>query len=241
MVKKFKKILLSIIALTALYSCKTEQPVYWDVLSVNIDESGIEADITYPYRFGGNEKISTIINTKIAKTLVVPLFGEEIPDSLSVDSVINQLITNKLQDTILNRVPYQLNTSCNVYTAEKFTSIMLGTYYFTGGANGYSNVFYLNFDNITGEIIPIEKIIDLTPELLQEVRKKFCIVRDISLDASASEATMFISPATLPFPKEIGFNSQGVVFFYNLYEVGPRYAGDTEVVIPFDKVNMLMQ
>ncbi|MEG1650149.1 MAG: RsiV family protein, partial [Rikenellaceae bacterium] len=103
-------------------------------------------------------------------------------------------------------------------------------------ANGYSNVCYLNFDNKTGKIIPIEDLIDFTPELLQEVRKKFCIVRDISLDTPASEATMFVAPAELPFPKEIGFSSQGVVFYYNLYEVGPRYAGDTEVVIPFDKV-----
>lgn len=238
MVKKF---LLAIIVLTTLASCKSEQPIYWDTLSINVDDNGTEVDINYPYRFGGDEKISAIINAKISQTLVAPLCGDEVSDTISVDSMITNVIITKQNDTILNRLPYQLNSSCDVYSAAKFTSVMLAAYYFTGGANGYNNVFYLNFDNQTGEIIPIEKLIDLTPELLQEVRKKFCLVREISITATESEAKMFIPPSELPFPKEIGFNTQGVVFFYNLYEVGPRYSGSTEVIIPYDKVNLLMQ
>ena len=242
MVKKVRNIVVAATLVLLAAACQDEEKVvYWESLSVTRDEVGVDADIVYPYRFGGDKMVSENMNNRINEAIVNPLIDNiEQGVNISVDSMLNRIIAEKLSDTVLTRIPYKLISTGSVYAAEKFTSVFLSSYNYMGGANGNSTSTFLNFDNETGELLNIADILVFNDALLDELRKRFCMVREISITASAKQAGMFIAPIDLEYPGEIGFVQEGVVFYYNQYEVGPRVFGKTEVLIPYDRVSLVL-
>ncbi len=236
-----KKLAIIILILSASIGCKSKKEVdnsvYWDILTLNYEKSDFDATISYPYCFGGDSTISDAINLEIFTSLMSPLI--DVDKNIGIDSAINIVYAEKRQDSVISRIHYELNSSCDIHQIDGYTSVKLFSYYYTGGANGVAKTKYLNFHNATGNIIPIDEIISLDDSLLEELRRRFCIDRDVSIAASAKEAQLFVEPKKLPFPKQIGFSSQGVVFFYNLYEIAPRATGAIEIIIPYDDVIFL--
>ena len=241
MVKRVNKFMSVVALLLAATSCQEETPkVYWEKLSVVRNSGGVEADIVYPYRFGGDEEVSTKMNNLINEAIIFPIFNDMNASvaGVSIDSMLNRVVIEKQMDSVLTRIPYKFITTGSVYTAEKFTSVLITNYGYVGGANGNSNDLFLNFDNSTGDIIDIVDLIEFDDNLLAELRKQFCAKCDVSINATAKQAGLFITPADLDYPEQIGFTKDGVLFYYNLYEVGPRSFGKLEVVIPYDRVKL---
>ncbi|MFI3321218.1 MAG: RsiV family protein [Rikenellaceae bacterium] len=237
---KFSLYFIAIVSLGAnLFSCNgiDNEAIYWETLSLERNESDFKARISYPYRFGGDTTVTNMMNYEIQAALSTPLI--DVDREVSIDSMLTALYAEKQRDSVLCRLPYQLVANSTIHQMEHFTSIMLNTYYYTGGANGIGYQKYLNFDNKTGEIVPIQDIINLDENLLVRVREMFAIVRNISPLSDKSAVNMFVDPKDIPFPEQIGFSSRGVEFFYNNYEVAPRSEGTTEVVIPYEEIEFL--
>ncbi|MFI3314269.1 MAG: RsiV family protein [Rikenellaceae bacterium] len=234
-----KKIVLAILCVASLVGCKSDDNrIYWEILSEIRNFSDFKANMSYAYRFGGDTTASNNINNIINTVLVEPLVDRD--SYITIDSLLNFMYAEKSADSVINRTYYELNSSASVYEYERFTSVMVFSYYYTGGANGIAQTAYLNFNSESGDYIPIGEIILLDETLLLELRRKFCIVREVPINATAQEVGMFVSPNELAFPEQIGFSSQGVVFFYNLYEIGPRAIGTTEVIIPYEDVKFIV-
>lgn len=223
----------------SLASCssRVDSAVYWETLSVVRTENGVEADIVYPYRFGGVDSISEKMNVKINEAIAYPMLPSlDAEETLSVDSIVTMVIQEKLSDSVLSKLPYSLNVKGYVHELSDITSVFLSSYVYQGGANGNVYATFLNFDNNSGNLLDIMDVIEFDEALLTELRKQFCLDREVAYGATAEQAGMFVSPSELEYSREIGFNSAGVVFYYNLYEIAPRSFGKTEVVIPYDRV-----
>lgn len=244
MVRRFLKFSLrSVVALSIgvnLFSCNNidNEAIYWETLSLERNESDFTVRMSYPYRFGGDTTVTNTMNYEIQAALSTPLIDVE--REVSLDSMLNAFYLEKKSDNVLSRLPYKLVSNSSVHEMERYTSVMLSTYYYTGGANGISYREYLNFDNKTGDIVAIQDIIKLDDLLLKKVREMFTIMRNISLDSDKSQVNMFVDPKEIPFPDQIGFSSRGVEFFFNYYEVAPRSEGTTEVVLPYEEVEFLV-
>lgn len=240
MVNKYFRVILPIILIAITFSsCRNKnsnssEGLYWEILSSERDLPDLKANISYPYCFGGDTTATIQMNREIFDAIALGLV--EYDDYISVDSMLTMLYEEKSRDKFLSLASYELLCSSDIHTAEHITSVMLSTYYYTGGANGINSIKYLNFNTPTGDIIPADEIIVLDNALLEKVRRRFAQIRNISLESSKESANLFVAPKELPYPEQIGFNSQGVVFFYNHYEVAPRSEGTTEVIIPYEEV-----
>lgn len=227
-------LLLSIATLT-LVGCNKTPAIYWENIEIEKEGNGVTALIGYPFRFGGVDSVTNKINSTVEATLKTG-FTDDCP-GCSLDSTLTAFIEAKGKDSIMLPVTYDLRSSGSVYRSKTIASVMLDMQYYTGGANSQNNVVYLNFDGKTGNIVPNNELFTSMDSLTLFTRAAF--EKEI---ATKEGYVMFDSNISqLQLPASIGFDSVGVVLFYNLYEVAPRSSGTVKVVLPYSEVKELLK
>ena len=103
------------------------------------------------------------------------------------------------------------------YTSEELVSISFNSEVFTGGAHGYTSMTWLNFNPETGEIYKMEEIFteDFSEFVEVQFRKEFNIAEDASINSTG----LFFEEDKFHLPQNIGFNGNGIVLYYNVYEI----------------------
>lgn len=121
----------------------------------------------------------------------------------------------------------------------KIASIELMISSFTGGAHpvGYSNTF--NFLLPSGELLLLDKIMADRAGFLQLAEKEFKLSRGLPETANLQEEGYFFGE---PFalPANFVFTSEGLYLIYNVYEAGAYALGPTEYLIPYEKLEGLL-
>ena len=116
------------------------------------------------------------------------------------------------------------------YESENMICITVNTYLDTGGAHGNSHVNFLNFDKKTGKLLRREDLI--TDETsLREVAKPYFDKATKPLSDENNNDLFF--GESFQLPENIGFNEEGVIVLYNVYEIASYAQGVTEFVIPY--------
>lgn len=214
--------------------CNDAAPVYWEEIEIDREGGGLTAEFNYPFRFGGVDSATTLINATIEERLKEGVMDEYI--GLTLDSALNLLIESKENDTVLVRIPYELMSGGAVYRTSGVESVMLDKYSYTGGANGAAERIYLNFDPATGRLLSESELFTSSDELRRMITDRFS-------DAVDEDYVLFdgITIDSLPMPRQIGFDSIGVVAYYNLYEIAPRSSGAVEIHIPYGEADDILR
>lgn len=109
---------------------------------------------------------------------------------------------------------------------------------YTGGAHGASNTTYVNINPKTGKDFTLDNLFKpgYQEELNKVGEKIFRHVRELA-DTASFQYNYFEFPDNkFELNDNYGFTPQGVVFFYNSYEIAPYAAGPTEIVIPYEEL-----
>lgn len=234
---KNKKILLMCICFALLFTaCKTTSKVYWEEVEVAYEQQdiGLKALMSYPMRFGGVDSVTTKINNKIEAFLKSDIIDS--CETCSLDSALVVLSKIKESDSILYRIPYEFYSEGSVNRWSDFASVKITKSSYTGGANFNINTVFMNFDTKTGDIVSLKDIFSDLEPLTQNVRRNFFVTRGITEHNFKDSITLLPANMQIPLAEQIGFDTTGVLVFYNLYEVAPRSFGTTEVVVPFDSI-----
>lgn len=218
-------------------ACSHNEPLIWDIVSVEREGDGVRVAIDYPFAFGGDQQISELMNSQIEHYFIDALPDGDLFGGHTLDSAITDMIRAKEEDEFISHLQYEIVGGGSVTLVDTLTSVKLDRAYYTGGANMGYNTTFLNF-NGKGEIVPLSTIVD-TAELAKLSRIYFMQSRGFSDSTSAEEAYMFIDPKDIPLAEAVGFDSLGVVIYYNYYEVGPRPFGATEFTIPYSTIDSL--
>jgi hypothetical protein len=114
------------------------------------------------------------------------------------------------------------------YQSPSLISIAINSYVNSGGAHGNLNITFFNFDS-TGTLLKFNDLFTDKEGLTEVVKAYF------EEETKGSEINYFFGE---PFhlPVNIGFNDEGVVFFYNVYEIASYSDGITEFTVPFDAI-----
>lgn len=122
----------------------------------------------------------------------------------------------------------------------KFATIIHQEYAYMGGAhpNGFRNYYTIDVEN--EKLLSFEDVFESRAEsqvmgLIEEYIK---IERDILPEESLLDAGFF--EQKLSKPSNFTFNSDGVKFLYNPYEVAPYVIGYVEVTVPYNKLEGLI-
>lgn len=123
-----------------------------------------------------------------------------------------------------------------VYESENVVNIILDSYIMTGGAHGYAGKSSLIFDKNTGKQI-IEDHLFKDPETVKNIaeeafRKKY----NIPAGQRLNDHGFMFDENTFILPKTFIFTNEGLLLYYNSYEIASYADGPKEVMISYDKL-----
>ena len=115
-------------------------------------------------------------------------------------------------------------------------SLSVNEEYYTGGAHGGAGVYFINLNPQTGKEFMLDNLLKsgYKEALTNLGNKNFRKVRELADTASLNENYFEFPENRFELNKNYGFKKEGIVFFYNSYEIAPYAAGPTEVLIRYE-------
>lgn len=114
-------------------------------------------------------------------------------------------------------------------------TLYFSQYSFTGGAHGNSSMQYVNIDTRTSSVIDIEAVIQDSAKFVKLGDQKLRKFLEIDDQTPYTEAGLNMDE--FPMTNNFGFTEEGVVLFYNAYEIGPYSLGTVELTFTYDELN----
>lgn len=128
-----------------------------------------------------------------------------------------------------------------LYVSEKVVSLRFDIYHFSGGAHGNPSNILQSFDS-TGHTLTLTEMVSDTAQLRKLTEQKFRQVRkEVVGNKTLSEAGYFVKGDTLPLPQNYALSPDGLLLYYNPYEIGPYVMGDTELLLPYAQLQDLLK
>lgn len=122
------------------------------------------------------------------------------------------------------------------HRSEQVISIAVAVYANTGGAHPNSELQFINFDTRNGKTVSnTDFIIDRTKltTLAEAAFRKHWKIEDA---VSYTDAGFNFPDDKFTLAKTIGFSKDGLVLVYNTYEIAPYVTGATELTLPYDQL-----
>lgn len=121
----------------------------------------------------------------------------------------------------------------------KATSLQLQVYYYTGGAHP-NHYRVLQSFGPNGAKLAVSDIVTDTLALMQLAEQEFRKVKEVVGDKPLADAGLFIEGDLLPLPQNVALTPDGLMLYYNPYEIGPWAFGDTEVLLRYEQLASLL-
>lgn len=141
------------------------------------------------------------------------------------------------QDFPDNTMGWFFKTSFTVQLlVDTLMSVSANSEFFTGGAHGGYTVYYVNINPSTGDEIKLQSVLKpgFEKTLNEEGEKSFRLVRGLSAGDELAEKGFEFPDGKFQLNTNYGFKKEGIVFFFNSYEIAPYALGPTEVLIPWE-------
>jgi hypothetical protein len=192
-------------------------------------------EVVYPVFPEMNEKVSAellrLINNQIE--------GDEgkVLEQKGMDFILSfKKFQTEMPD---NELGWSSSTDVSVLVySDSLISLQVETDAFTGGAHGSHVVRYINIDPATGHPYLLDSFLrpGYAEFLREEGEAEFRNERELEPGVSLEEAGFSFPNNQFSLNENYGFRKEGIVFFYNGYEVAAYADGPTAIVIPYEKL-----
>ena len=195
------------------------------------DDSSVTINIEYPQINGiENDTIETKINSFLEEEFKqsIPWYEEILSDSAEYQDYPYEL-------------GYSFETGFQVqFNSQKFISIVLNHYQFTGGAHG--NYFALGYNISTDEakVLTLKDIIREDSFELLTYECEQAILETYEAN-SLIEAGTFENELVIPEDQDFYITPTALVIQFDPYEIGPYAMGEIVAEIPFEKIIDILQ
>ncbi len=200
-----------------------------------------KVEVSYPRLSGGDSSITASLNAEI-DALYRETLGSRLPEPKSMGS-IESLMSSFIDGYDLfvlefpdSSTPWYLNIKgdeSQLINDSLFT-LRVDISDYMGGAHGNQTTLLSTFSLSTGNLIDIDAFHD--GSLLDIAEKYFRDRYELSAEESLNEAGFIFPDTGFILPENIGVSEDGLVLFYNQYEVAPYSMGFTEIVIPWSEL-----
>lgn len=224
----------------------------------------INLDFSYLKPTSESDTFSPCINTAIQGKLFGKLYAtlppEEVLPALATRYIENyNTDVKKLFEADLHNgmkaadVPawynyeYQLNTEM-AEGRDGIWNYTLTNYRYTGGAHPNTEITCLNIDSQTGKILEKNDVFNpkdtsrvcklIMDELIKETNRRLDTDTITSLDGLQAQGILL--DTYLYIPVNFLLEKDGVVFYYNRYEIAPYAAGDFRLKVNYDDIHPYM-
>lgn len=184
---------------------------------ISIDEHKYKILVYYP------ESEFDVLNKEITK---------------KIDKYIYQFKDSIKDINVQPNIYYTLDIIYNTYEYKNYISYVFHVDYYTGGAHPNHELFTIIYNKHTNTIIDINSLIKLNPNILNTFssisRKELLNNKDIVDSNMMFEGTK----PTLNNFSNFAFSKDGLIIFFEYYQVAPYSSGEFQVIIPYDKLNL---
>ena len=228
-----KQFVVLFLSLGLFFSCvdSTISPINFSETNVLYEDNAV-IELNIPRADGKTEQsiaINKVIENHIANMLV---FLDEPSDTLQLEYAIKSF------DSEYKSFKEGFGESAMVwdasfdgevtYQSDVLISIAINSYLNSGGAHGNANVTFFNFD-ASGKALTFDEIFTNKESLTSLVKTYF--------DEETEGSTInYFFEESFHLPANIGFNDEGVIFFYNVYEIASYADGITEFTVPYSEI-----
>lgn len=126
-----------------------------------------------------------------------------------------------------------------IYQTGAFVSLRLNSTGYLGGAHGFNVTTLQSFDS-TGRALRLREMVTDTVQLRKLTEREFRRVRQLP-NTSFEEQGFFTQGQGLPFTENVALTAQGLLMYYNAYEVNAYAFGPTELLLPYAQLQGLLK
>ncbi len=184
---------------------------------------------------------------KFMKELIVN-GGYEEGENSSVEELCDaffndyRMIRNDLPDYT---IPWNLERTIKIiYNSTGTVSIKYYEYSFSGGAHPNYITSLFSYNTKKQRFVSIN---DIFPDMIQRenllelAEKKFRQIRNLGDNEDLAEAGFWFENNKFGLNNNFAVTKDGIIFFFNSYEIGPYAMGTTEIFITTDELNSVTQ
>ena len=110
---------------------------------------------------------------------------------------------------------------------------------YSGGAHGYAMTTLQTFDS-TGHALKITELVTDTVQLRTLVEQEFKKVRKLPTTSFRRQG-FYTQRGRLPFPENAALTLEGLLLYYNAYEVNAYAFGPTQLLLPYAQIRKLLK
>jgi hypothetical protein len=123
----------------------------------------------------------------------------------------------------------------------KVVAVKYETFSYTGGAHPNSSVSFYNFDRQTGQMLTLEDVVSDTTSLRNLVEKSFRKQQAVAPGNNLEEKGYFLRDGQFFLPANFGIGAQGILFYYNPYEIAAYAVGPIQVMVPYTQLDGVLR
>lgn len=247
MLRKFFRLMLLVLLITGCKRDKEERkpvPLRFEKVSLvkqagencdtaNYDCSIITLDVV---RARGASEISQKINRNLDSHVIELISSEENSKISSLEELSENFLSDyrEAADNFTEEPPWEAYVNENVFLRnDTIISIGISMEIFSGGAHGYKNLTFLNFDPLTGERLTNNDIFE--PGFQAFVEERFRREQKIPEGENINSTGFWFEDDSFHLPENIGFAEDKLILVYNAYEIAAYAAGDLVMEIPLEE------
>lgn len=238
--------LLCLLTLFLIFSCETKNELSFEALSLSKkaceDCSLVSIDVP---KAMGNTKLATSINTAIQEEIISWLSFNETGRANNIYEGINAFLQdyNELKNKYPEEsMPWEATIGGDiVFENEQILTIQLKSYLFTGGAHGLSTIRFLNFDKSAKTELYREELFKSEVQFTAYAENLFKKQENIPAEADINSTGFMFETETYYLPENIGYTDDGLLLYYEPYEIASYADGPITLLIPFQEINSYLK
>jgi Protein of unknown function (DUF3298)/Deacetylase PdaC len=197
-----------------------------------------QVEISYPVFPGLDTTVQAIIKNTIASTLNGGVEGQ----IKSIEDQGNEFVNEYKEYKAETRETFgrwYRSVSVDVISFnDSLLSLQVTDESFAGGAHGSYATSFINLRTVDGKAFGLSDFFKpgYEAELKKSGEEAFRSTRELADTASFEFNGYSFDDNAFGLNHNYGFRQDGIVFYYNSYEVAPYSMGPTEVVIPYERM-----
>ena len=132
-------------------------------------------------------------------------------------------------------------TADTVHAGTKALTVKYETFAYTGGAHPNSNLSFYTFDRKSGRMLALSDMVSDTTALIAVVEKAFRNQQHLEGVSNLEEQGYFLRDGRFFLPNNIGMGREGMIFYYNPYEIAAYVLGPIQIVVPYEQLNGILR
>jgi len=151
---------------------------------------------------------------------------------------------NNLHDFPNYSLPWEINnTIVIVYNDGSIVSLYSEVYSFTGGAHGNGGVYFANLNSQSGKRLLLSDLLvsDYKKEIDGVGEKIFRKDKALEAAENLEDAGYWFQNNKFTLNENFGIKNDGLVFYFNSYEIAPYAMGPTELFIAYSEIKNLIK